>query len=390
MLRIMARRVSLEPSATGLTNWPWRVNLPAKISSTGKRERRFFESKQEAQTFCRQQRARLENFGRNSTSLSPGQQEQAGLAFARLAPFGVSLNSVVADFITRRQAKEKSITFAELFESFTAAKSKRSAAYLRGLKYTLPRFASLHERVVSEIQPSDIEAELAGMTPHVQNAFLRNLRAVFNFGVKRGKLETNPVSKMDFQPIKRGEVVTLLPREALALMVAAQSQSDLLPYQALGLFAGVRPMELERLDWKHVDLVESHIEITAAVSKTCRRRIVEMEPNLHAWLSHYVTAGGPTTGLVTPKTNLRKRLRELRAAAGLSEWTQDIMRHSFASYWLAEHGDINRLTLQMGHESAAMLWKHYNKASKRKDANEYWAIMPSERDGKVISMRSVA
>ena len=67
-----------------------------------------------------------------------------------------------------------------------------------------------------------------------------------------------------------------------------------------------------------------------------------------------------------------------------TEWTQDVMRHSYASYWLAQHGDINQLTLQMGHENPDMLWKHYHKASKRKDAQSYWKIMPCEVRQKIV------
>ncbi len=74
-------------------------------------------------------------------------------------------------------------------------------------------------------------------------------------------------------------------------------------------------------------------------------------------------------------------------AAGLEAWVQDVMRHSFASNWLAEHGDINRLTLQMGHESTDMLFRHYNRTCKRKDAAKYWQIMPSPsaRGRKIVS-----
>jgi integrase len=383
----MARRISLEPCASGLKKWPWRVNLPANISNSGKRERRFFNSKSEAQTFCRQQRIRLDNFGRNSGMLTPGQQEQAAMAFERLAPYNVTLNSVVVDFIARRQAIAQSITFEELFERFMGSRKSRSEAYLRGLKYTLPRFPGLHGRIVAEIQAQDIEAEMDEMTPAVRNAFLRNLRAVFNFGVKRGWLESNPVSKLDFEKIKNGEVIILSPVETEALMCATEKiDVDLLPYHAIALFAGVRPLELERLEWRHIDLVEGHIEITSAVSKTGRRRIIDIEPNLKAWLNRYIAKGGDTTSKVTPTTNLRSNLREIRAAAGLTEWTQDIMRHSYASYWLAQHGDINRLTLQMGHENADMLWKHYHKASKRKDAAKYWQITPSaDVDAKTVS-----
>ena len=142
---------------------------------------------------------------------------------------------------------------------------------------------------------------------------------------------------------------------------------------------------MERLDWKHVDLVERHIEVTADVSKTGRRRIIDMEPNLVEWLSRYAASGGAMKGKVSPQTNLRSELRAIRIEAGLGDWTQDVMRHSYASYWLAQHGDINRLTLDMGHESSDMLWRHYHKASKRKDAERYWQICPSERSKKVVA-----
>jgi integrase len=201
--------------------------------------------------------------------------------------------------------------------------------------------------------------------------------------VKRGWLEANPIAKLDFETVRRGEVVTLTPDETEGLIRAAERiDSDLLPYHALALFAGIRPLELQRLEWRHIDLVEGHIEITAAVSKTGRRRIIDIEPNLVEWLNHYIASYGEAEGKVTPTSNLRSRLREIRKAAGLSDWTQDVMRHSFASYWLAQHGDINRLTLYMGHESANMLWKHYHKAAKRKDAEIYWKIAPRDIDKK--------
>lgn len=388
----MARRVSFEPAATGLPKWPWRVNLPANVSNSGKRERRFFDTKQEAETFCRQQRTRLDNFGRNSLTLTPGQQEQAAMAFERLAPFGVPLNTAIAEYVARLEAKKKSVTFSVLFDLFVASKRNRSKAYKTALRYTLPRFPGLHERFVSEIEPAHVEDEMKGMTPTVRNAFMRNLRAVFNFGIKRGLLEKNPILKLDFEDVKQSEVEILSINQSRALMTAASAVNELLPYHAIALFAGIRPMELERLDWAHVDLTERHIEIPPAVSKTGRRRIVDIAPNLHAWLAHYVENGGKVAGLITPSANLRTQLRAIRAAAGIGEWVQDVMRHSYASYWLAKHGDINRLTLQMGHESTAMLFRHYNRTSKRKDAAKYWQIKPAglSASRKVVSFHASA
>ena len=373
---VAMKRTSLAPKKTTLEKYPWRVNLPASISANGKRERRFFATKIEATTFCEQQSVRLDNFGRNSTTLSPGQLEQAAMAFARL-PEGVALNVVVSEYLTRHNALARSVTFKEMFERFMESKAGHSAAYQTGLKYTLPRFEKLHGRVVATINADDLDRAMKGMTATVRNSFMRNLRAAFNFGKKREWLTTNPVEKIEFAAVKQKEVVTLNPNEAAALMLAAENALDLIPYHALALFAGIRPMELERLEWRHVDMIEGHVEIVPEVSKTSRRRIIDMEPSLLAWLERFVARGGSTEGKIVDTANLRTRLRAVRAAAGLEKWHQDVMRHSYASYWLAEHGDINKLTMFMGHESTAMLWKHYHRASKKKDAAAFWKIEPA-------------
>jgi len=112
------------------------------------------------------------------------------------------------------------------------------------------------------------------------------------------------------------------------------------------------------------------------VSKTGVRRIVEMEPLLVRWLNYYIKSGGATQDGVTPLSNLRKRLRAVRKAAGIDRWPQDAPRRTFASCWLAVHADEGRLNLLMGHTSSKTLWKHYHKAVTQKQAKTFWKIEP--------------
>jgi integrase len=106
------------------------------------------------------------------------------------------------------------------------------------------------------------------------------------------------------------------------------------------------------------------------------RRIVKMEPLLLRWLRYYVREGGERKGLVTPRSNLRKRLRAIRAAAGFERWPQDAPRRTYASCWLAIHADVDRLNRLMGHTSPEMLSKHYEKAVTQKQARAFWKIEP--------------
>jgi integrase len=384
----MPKRFSLEPRKSGPVTSPWCVNIPARISESGNRERKFFATKSAAETYGKSHRIRIENYGTAATLLTPGQLEEAAKAFEQLRPFKATLNEAVTEFMARRNQDGRSVTFKKLFELFSEAKVRRSPSYRRELKYTFPRFEALHDKLVSRVTAAQIDDQTAAMTPSARNSKLRVLRAAFNFGIKRDYLARNPIDKLDFESLPRFEVEILSPKEAAALISAALESPDLLAYHALGMFAGVRPDELRRLNWSDVDLVERHILIRSEVAKNHRRRIIDIEPNLAAWLRICKSSGA-----VTPLKNLRSRLRKTRCAAAesvasrgtvneaphLYQWRQDIMRHSFASYWLASHGDINKLTLMMGHANTTMLWKHYHKAAKKAEADKYWKISPPSK-----------
>jgi integrase len=144
---------------------------------------------------------------------------------------------------------------------------------------------------------------------------------------------------------------------------------------------------VERLEWSNVNMKERFVEVPDEKSKTAIRRIVEMDPLLVRWLDYYVRKGGRTVGDITPNSNLRKRLREVRKAAGLERWPQDAPRRTFASCWLAVHADVNRLNYVMGHTSPEMLWRHYHKAVTQKQAKGFWKIEPPRyRSRKIVPL----
>jgi integrase len=265
-----------------------------------------------------------------------------------------------------------------MFESFIdAKKGKRSASYLTALRCTLPRFAVLHQRLACEVSASEIEEQLKGASASVHNAFLRYLRAVFNFGIRRGWCLENPVKRIEMHSLKmRKEILTNEQVTAL-LKVVCDNDFELLPYHILCVFAAIRPKEVERLAWSNINMEEQFIEVPDEKSKTAIRRIVEMEPLLVRWFGYYVRKGGSTVGDVTPGSNLRKRLRAIRKAAGFERWPQDAPRRTFASCWLAVHSDVNRLNNLMGHTSPEMLWRHYHRAVTQKQARGFWKIEPT-------------
>jgi integrase len=378
----MAKEAQFLPISSGLPQTPWRVNIPASLSASGKRERRFFTTKVAAETFAKNEKTRIANFGISETNLTPNEREAAAAALRLLGEGSPQrLVEIVEQHLAREKARTASITFESLKTEFKNSKKHRSAAYLRQIRQAFTKLDHLGKTKVSDISATDIEEALAGMAETNRNLHLRVLRAAFNYAMKKQWAAKNPVDALDFASERHGEVEVLTNRQAAKLLVASRRlDPELLPYTLFGMFAGIRPEELQRMRWEHVKLDEHHIILPADVTKTGRRRVVDLEPALATWLEWFIEDRGDQKGLVTPKRNLRKRLRAIRKKAGIINWVQDVMRHSYASNWLALHGDIDRLLLNLGHYSPKVLWEHYHKAVLRKDAEKFWALVPKKKD----------
>jgi integrase len=169
------------------------------------------------------------------------------------------------------------------------------------------------------------------------------------------------------------------------LSVAQKHNPQLVPFLAVSFFCGVRRAEALRLDWSALDLHENFVKLPAAITKTRQGRYIEISENCKAWLAPYATDASPVVQF-TPDV-LRKRLGALKAIHKIRTIKHG-MRHSFASFWLAKHGDINQLCRFLGHDDPETSFKHYAKAATRREAEKFWAIMPKAATAKrVIAFR---
>jgi integrase len=117
---------------------------------------------------------------------------------------------------------------------------------------------------------------------------------------------------------------------------------------------GARPAEMERLQWRDIDLEEGMIDLPAKITKRGRRRGIPIEPALKAWLQKHIELcrlqQGPVCkwGTVQPRRSREK----LRRRAGIP-WQQNWARgfRSFAifrtmAYLKAAHLKLNLPTLK--------------------------------------------
>ena len=90
---------------------------------------------------------------------------------------------------------------------------------------------------------------------------------------------------------------------------------------------------------------------------------MKIQPNLREWLEPV----RKHSGKITPE-NFVKQFQALREVAGVTDWPDNALRHSFASYHLAHFKDAAALALQMGHTDADMIFRHYRQLVRPKQA----------------------
>ena len=261
----------------------WRLNIPAALSPEGKRVRRFFPSREQADGFAAQLRTQLIQHGIGTCILPPAQSDCAVRAFAMLGERAApeTLLDAVREYVARHNTRLASVSFEDAFRQFAAAQP-RSASYAQSLRQFRARLSALHGRMLCDITAKDIEQAMNDFSPTVFNYGLPILGGLFNYGRKRDLCATNPIEKLDRKKLPPREVEIYTPAQAAALLGA--SDASLIPWLSVCLFAGLRASEARKMTWGDFDFIKNFIRVRAIVSKTHRPRAIPMEANLRDWI----------------------------------------------------------------------------------------------------------
>jgi integrase len=360
------------------------------------RDRQFFKEKIEAETFLKQKLAEQQNYGIEGMAFSLRQRAEYSECAEKLAPFNATLRDAVNFYLPHLQATNRSCTAKQLVDEILSGKKADGAShrYIQDLRSRLNQFAAtFNGKPVAKITTTDIDQWLRDLTnlkgkpvaPTTRNNFRRILNVAFNIARDRGYCIDNPVAKSAKAKVIESAAGILTVEEMSRLL--GNASEKLIPSIAIGAFAGLRRAELERLDWKEIDLESRLIEVTACKAKSARRRFIKIKPNLLLWLKRYAKPNGS----VAPP-NFRKLLERAQKAAGIQDWPNNALRHSFASYYLGhfKKAGAAELALEMGHTSASLVFQHYRELVKPKDAKRYWNIVPESGSEKIVPFVNAA
>ncbi|MEI8309656.1 MAG: site-specific integrase [Verrucomicrobiota bacterium] len=367
----------------------WLVDLGRK---NGKRLRSYFKTKKEAETFLEQKAIELANQGTQALSIAPGLRMEALECDRRLRKVGASL-SVATDFYLQNsgashadQSLEDSI--AEFLKSKIEIENADSE-YVKKLKIACGVFSRhFPGRSVKTILKQECQDWLTEMDwkPLNRRNYIRDLSIFFSWAEENERIPTNPFRKIPRPRLKTVPPPIFTVKEAAKLLKASLENPDLelLPFVCLGLFSGIRVCEFKRMDWKDVVPADHFIHIRAEVAKgRSFPRTLDISKNLHAWLKICRN----DSGAILP-ANFRLKRDRLYGLAGIKtedgEWAENDekrnpFRHSFGSYHLVEHDDPGKTQLQMGQQTASVLFKHYRQVVTRKAARAFWQLSPTKK-----------
>lgn len=264
-----------------------------------------------------------------------------------------------------------------VIEECVAAKSRMNLRpnYVAELRRFLLKFSAIGKGI-GEVTVADLESWLeTTASPGSRNTAISRLGALFSFAHKRGYIEANPMRRIERARIDRRPPKILTPLEAGHLMDTTRARVPrMLAYCTLGLYAGIRPNELTKLDWSCVDLARGMVRVDAAASKVRRRRIVFLEPIALRWLGECAPKSGPVAPEARRVRGYRERLCRLM---GWEEWSHDLLRHCAASYLLALHRDAGKVAMMLGN-SPSILLTHYYELVSPEDCARFWSLTAAE------------
>lgn len=363
----------------------WRVDVSSRRTG-GKRVQRQFRLKSEALDYARRTWLEIQAVGHRAFTLTGAEREDAVRALDLLRPIGLTLLAAAEVASKQHLPYTQRVKLDQLREMFLAAPARmrgrlvvrrpRSQANQRARTLAFTScYPDLHADEVSTSLVKRWFASLDGISPLTRNNYRRAIHALFGFAVAEGHIRENPVSAVPMYAVQHTPPAILTVDQARRLLEAAAQTNDrldLLGYVVLGLFAGLRRAELERLTWKAIKWDRQMITVDSSAAKTASIRNVPLPDNAMAWLR----TCDPAERRFSPK-GFRCRFTALRRLAGITEWSGNELRHSFASYHYDHHQNAALTSASLGHSSGNnLLFTHYRSLVPLGEGARYFSLLP--------------
>ena len=284
------------------------------------------------------------------------------------------------------------ITFPELTAKFLESiKGSKSNRYYLDLRTRLKNASKAFTGQIRNIRTDDIDKWLSDMkmvSGRTKINYRRALVTLFSYARDKKHLPRGEKTEAEFTTRfddKGGAIGIYTPEQFRTLLTNIEER--FVPFIALGGFAGLRTIEIIRLEWEDIWFDQGVIEVGKNKAKTATRRLPPILPALEVWLKPFAKK----TGLVLPDVRNEVRFTRMFKAAikklvdaegkPLVKIVRNGLRHSFCTYRLASTKSAAQVSLEAGN-SPKMLFQNYRELVTEKAALEYFGILPQKKGTK--------
>jgi integrase/recombinase XerC len=257
--------------------------------------------------------------------------------------------------------------YDELLEAFLRWLEEGGVEFVLG-SFTLERA----EEYVRHLKRRNNQHNGRKLSPHTVHAQVRVLKVFSGYLADRGYTHGNVLRGLRYPRVSPPQIKTLSEKEILDILAAAATDraTGFRNYCIVATFLdnGLRCSELANLLFEDARLEEGRLEVTGKGNK---RRSVPISPRVRGLLMRYSgrdreqtvpyheepfflsEAGEPLT-----RNAVSLMLRRLGRRAGMPRLHPHLLRHTFATSWLRNGGDVETLRCILGHADYRMVQRY--------------------------------
>ncbi len=317
---------------------------------------------------------------------------------ARLLPDGTTLVEAAREYASRHREQLKPRLLGEVVEEFLHRKTKDGASvrYIQTLRSALHRLAGNFRKPIASISTHELEhwLDTQKATGRTRNNLRVSIVTLWRWARAHGYTARDVETEADrigTAKDRGGDIGVLSPAQLTLLLRGGRdaggekatptAEAEL--FLALGAFSGIRTAELLRLEWRDIHEARGVIEVGAHKAKTATRRLVPIHGALAAWLARAPRGTGKVFSSEKAAVRVIGYGKQM-----LGEWPDNALRHSYATYRLAQTHDAAKTALELGN-SPTMLFRNYRELADEKQAGGWFATLP-DSPANVVSMKKGA
>jgi len=351
-------------------------------SSAG-RQRRFFSDEVQAHLRAEELIDDLEGGVAYRREITAERAMDIALCEKLLEPYKATLLEAV-NFYVAGQVKKTSLQVmaADAVVEYLKKFPDQESRHYKTAKSHLTKFGRHFQKTLDKIVIAELDEYFTSISKvgKTQNGHLGYAKTFFKWAqeyrhyLPDGKME---IDKLRAYPEKKKRPDLYEPEDLEKLMLA--TPNEMIPYMAIGAFAGVRSAELCRLKWSDMRYDAKRIWLGPEITKTGSGRLPIIHDNLAKWLSAYK---GDRTGNICPhiEKDVHHYTRDIAQKAGL-KWKKNALRKGYISSRMAQPDASVGAVAEICGNSPEVIKSNYQGLVLPEYAEKWFSIIPLEVNG---------